>query len=68
MMRANRCLLVLGFSLLGLIPGCGEKQPEVKLDPALANKPFPPVNAAGDPGNRGKKAKLPLSKSPTDRR
>ena len=34
-------LLVL--LLLGFVLGCGKGEPELKMDPALANKPFPEV-------------------------
>ncbi|SIO58407.1 hypothetical protein SAMN05444166_5668 [Singulisphaera sp. GP187] len=33
------CLLVL--LLLGFVLGCSRSEPEVKVDPALAKKPFP---------------------------
>ena len=40
MARKVRRSIVL-ILLLGFAPGCGGGQPEVKLDPVQAGKPFP---------------------------
>ncbi|WP_422928977.1 hypothetical protein [Singulisphaera sp. PoT] len=38
--NVKRAFLLVLF-LLGFIHGCGSGQPEVKVDPVLAKKPFP---------------------------
>jgi hypothetical protein len=39
---------LLGFWALGLVAGCGSKEPELIPDPALAAKPFPKVESSAD--------------------